>query len=85
MEVVYCCGEASTLKPPFALAAGELFALHLPLNKVELGLEAFGLLIMTAVSLDLAEQPPVWEGCDAVMKGEVRGGGAFKKPSKPPG
>src|SRR6266566_3436672 len=51
-EVVHCRGETGALEPPLTLAAGELFTLNLPLDKVELGLEALNLLIMTAVSLD---------------------------------
>ena len=77
-EVMYRLGEAGPLEPPLALSAGELLCLDLPLDKVELGVEAFCLFVVSAVSLDLCEQPPVWEGCDAVAEGEIGRGGAFE-------
>src|SRR6266705_138519 len=45
-EVVYRLGEAGALEPPLALSVRELLGLHLPLDEVELGVEAFSLLVV---------------------------------------
>src|SRR6266566_2850460 len=84
-EVVYHRGESRTLELPLALSESELLALHLPLDEVELGAEAFSLLVVAAVSLGLREQPPVWEGRDSIAEGQVGGLGAFEQPSEPGG
>src|SRR6266566_4786596 len=67
-EVVYRRGETGALESPLALSEGEFLALHLPLNKAEFGAEAFSLLVVVMVSFSLREQPPVREGCDAVVE-----------------
>jgi len=56
---------------------------ELPLDKVELVLEVFGLLVILAVSFHFAKQPPVGEGCDAVMQGKIGGSKALEKPLEP--
>ena len=84
-EVMYHRREVGTFKPPLTLAASELLTLDLSLHKAELGLEAFGLLIVSPVLLNLGKQPPIWEGCDSIVEGEVEGGGAFKEPLEPGG
>ena len=71
VEVMYRCGEMGTFKPPFALAASELLTLDLPLDKVEFGLEAFCLLVMMPVSLNLGKKPPIGEGHNAIAEGEI--------------
>src|SRR6266567_390142 len=82
-EVVYRLGEAGALEPSLALSAREFLGLHLPLDEVELGVEAFSLFVVSAVSLDFCEQSPVGEGRDAIAEGEVGGGGAFEQPPDP--
>ena len=77
-EVMYRCGETGTLETALALAEGEFFALHLPLDEAELGVEALSLLVVAAVSLGLREQPPIWEGRDSVTEGKVGGLGALE-------
>ena len=77
-EVVHRFGKAGPFEASLASPPCELLALHLPLDEVELGVEAFGLLVVSPVSLDLCEQPPVWEGCNAVAEGKVGGGGALE-------
>ncbi len=83
LEVVYCQGEVGPLQVALALAPYEVLALELPLDEVELVLEAFGLLIVSVVMLHLAEQSPIREGCDAVAQGEVGGCRALEEPSDP--
>src|SRR6266567_7870715 len=85
LEVMYRRGESGALKLPLALSESELFALHLPLDEVELRAEAFGLFIVAAVSFSLCEQPPVWEGCDSIVEGQVGGFWALEEPSEPSG